>query len=132
MLDWDGLAGRATLIAAIAAAGGLASLDASAGSVTNGKAIYQKQCLVCHAVEPEFHKEGPSLAGVYGRRAGTAPFFAGYKSLKGADVVWDEVTLDAWLADPRGFAGGRDTGMTLHLDDPAQRADVIAFLKTLR
>lgn len=102
------------------------------GSIERGKAVFQNQCAVCHATAPEFHKEGPSLAGVYGRRAGTAPFFAGYKGLRGADFVWDERSLDAWLADPRGFLGGRNTAMTLRLNDADQRADVIAYLKTLR
>jgi cytochrome c len=117
-------------------AGGLATCwpvaAAMAGDVAAGRAVFQSQCAVCHATEPEFHKEGPSLAGVYGRRAGSAPFFGGYKGLRGADFVWDASTLDAWLADPRAFLGGRNTGMTLHLDDPRQREDVIAFLKTLR
>ena len=81
---------------------------------------------MCHATAPEFHKEGPSLAGVYGRRAGTAPFFAGYEGLRGADFVWDERTLDAWLTDPRGLLDGKNTAMTLRLNDAGQRADVIA------
>ena len=108
------------------------AVAASAGSAANGKVLYDKQCLVCHDVAPEFHKEGPSLSGVYGRRAGTAPYFGKYKALKGADFDWDGESLDRWLADPRGFLGGRDTGMTLRIEDARQRADLIAYLKTLR
>lgn len=104
----------------------------AAGSSDKGKAVFEHQCAVCHSTVPEFHKEGPSLAGVYGRRAGKAPFFAGYKGLRGSDIVWDERTLDDWLADPRALLSGKNTTMTLRLDDPGQRADVIAFLKTLR
>lgn len=104
----------------------------AAAPADRGQALFQKECAVCHETAPEFHKEGPSLAGVYGRRAGTAPFFSGYKGLKGATFVWSEQTLDAWLADPRGFLDGRDTRMTLRVDDPTQRADLIAFLRTLR
>ena len=102
------------------------------GAARNGKVIYDRQCLVCHDTAPEYHKEGPSLAGIYGRQAGAAPFFGKYKALKGANFVWDDETLDRWLADPRGFVNGRDTGMTLRIDDPIQRADLIAYLKTLR
>ena len=104
----------------------------AAGNSDRGKAVFDHQCAVCHSTVPEFHKEGPSLAGVYGRRAGKAPFFAGYKGLRGSDIVWDERTLDDWLADPRALLNGKNTTMTLRLDDPGQRADVIAFLKTLR
>lgn len=103
-----------------------------AGSARNGKVLYDKQCAVCHEIVPEYHREGPSLAGVYGRQAGTAPFFGKYKALKGASFIWDDSSLDRWLANPRGFVDGRDTGMTLDIDDPAQRADLIAYLKTLR
>jgi cytochrome c len=109
-----------------------AGIAGAAGNIESGKAVFENQCAVCHATAPEFHKEGPSLAGVYGRRAGTAPFFAGYKGLRGADFVWDERTLDAWLVDPRNFLDGRNTTMTLRLNDAGQRADVIAYLKTLR
>ena len=82
---------------------------------SRGQTVFEHQCAVCHSTVPEFHKEGPSLAGVYGRRAGKAPFFAGYKGLRGS-IVWDERTLDEWLADPRALLGGKTHG-----DDPAAR-----------
>jgi cytochrome c len=105
---------------------------ATAANAAEGKRVFETQCAVCHSPKPEFHKEGPSLAGVYGRRAGTAPFFPHYQALKGSSVVWTDETLDAWLADPRAFAGDRNTAMSLKLTDPNQRASVIAYLKTLR
>lgn len=123
---------RAGLLLAGVFASAAAAGPVTAGSAAQGKVLYDKQCLVCHDVAPEFHKEGPSLAGVYGRRAGTAPFFGHYKALKGATFTWDSESLDRWLADPRGFVGGRDTGMTLTVADPAQRADLIAYLRSLR
>ncbi len=115
------------LVACVALSAGIAR---AAGNLERGKAVFENQCAMPAA--PEFHKEGPSLAGVYGRRAGTAPFFAGYEGLRGADFVWDERTLDAWLTDPRGLLDGKNTAMTLRLNDAGQRADVIAYLKTLR
>ena len=122
----------AVMIAALSFAAVPSAGPASAQSASRGADIYNRQCLVCHATAAEFHKEGPSLAGVYGRKAGAAPFFAGYKGLKGADFVWNETTLDTWLADPRRLLAGRDTGMTLRVADPAQRADLIAYIRTLR
>ncbi len=124
------------LAAGPAAAFGLAVAatvaPARADDAALGAKLFQAQCAVCHTTIPEYHKEGPSLAGVYGRRAGTAPFFAGYKSLKGSTVVWNDHTLDAWLADPRAFGDGKDTKMTVKVDDPAQRAALISYLRTLR
>ncbi len=128
---------RNTLIglAAIGLAGLRVAPAAAATTATStaaGERLFAAQCAVCHATQPGLHKEGPSLAGVYGRRAGSASAFAGYRALKGSDVVWTEATLDAWLADPRASSGGRDTAMTVRLNDPAERAAVIAYLKTLR
>lgn len=126
---------RARCAIAVVAAG-LASAafrEASAdGDAGRGEAVFQTRCAVCHALAPEYHKEGPSLHGVYGRAAGRAPFFPRYRGLKGADFVWTEDALDRFLADPRAFLGGRDTKMTLKLEDARARADVIAFLRTVR
>lgn len=96
-----------------------------------GARIFAHSCTVCHSPLAGLHKEGPSLAGVYGRRAGSVPFFANYRALRGLDVVWDEDTLDAWLADPQGFTG-RSSAMAVKLADPQDRADVIAYLQTLK
>lgn len=106
--------------------------DTLRGNKDRGRALYDKQCLVCHALEPEFHKEGPSLAGIFGKRAGTVPFFGKYKALKGSDLVWNELTLDQWLANPRALVAGKDTGMTLQVSEAQDRADLIAFLKTVK
>ena len=47
---------------------------------------------------------GPSLAGIWGRNAGGLPSFPRYSvALASLNVVWNEYTLDAWLADPAGF-----------------------------
>lgn len=127
------------LIFAVAAAAAVPSfvpvaLAASeAGNVSRGRQVYDKQCLVCHSLEPEFHKEGPSLHKIWGKKAGSVPYFGKYKGLKGASgIVWNEKTLEQWLTDPRAMVDGRDTGMTLRLEDPQQRADVIAYLESLK
>src|SRR5262245_29865440 len=72
----------------------------AAGDAENGARAF-RVCGACHSLEPGRHKTGPSLAGVLGRKAGTAEGFHRYSAaLKGADVVWNETTLDAWIADP--------------------------------
>lgn len=99
------------------------------GDADRGKELFEENCAVCHTMTPGYNKEGPSLAGIYGKHAGTVPLFTHYLGLKGVDVVWTDETLDAWLTDPRAFLGGRDTRMTFKLTDPTARADVIAYLK---
>jgi len=58
-------------------------------------------CRLCHSLEPGRHGLGPSLAGVFGRKAGTAEGYAGYSArLKRSEVVWTEATLKQWLSNP--------------------------------
>jgi cytochrome c2 len=40
---------------------------------------------------------GPSIKGVYGRKAGTARGFTYSPAMKKADVIWDEKTLAAFI-----------------------------------
>jgi cytochrome c len=85
-------------------------------------------CAACHSLEPGKHRTGPSLAGILGRRSGTAEGFHRYSpALKAAGVVWDEAALDAWIADSQAFILGN--GMKFRgMPDPQGRADLIAYL----
>ena len=86
-------------------------------------------CSSCHAVTPGQNGIGPSLAGVFGRKAGSDPSFVYSEAMKTSGKVWDEATLDAWLSNPMGMVPG--TKMTyMGQSDPAKRAATIAYLKT--
>lgn len=117
-------------IAVMAWAGG----TAEAGDAKEGEKVFKK-CKACHESEAGKHKVGPSLAGAYGRKAGTAEGFTKYKGLEGADWTWDEVSLDAYLQDPKKFTKektGKNAAMVLKLKKKEERADVIEYLKTLK
>lgn len=107
---------------------------AASGDVAAGSRVFAAQCVACHSDRPGIHKTGPSLAGVYGRRAGSSDF-AHYQGLVGADFVWDDALLDAYLRQPKDFVlahtGNTTTAMTFSLADPVDRQDVISLLKTL-
>jgi cytochrome c len=99
-----------------------------AGNPEKGAEIYQ-QCVSCHSLEPKLHLTGPSLAGVFDRKAGTASGFLRYSNaLKNADVVWDAKSLDAWLKDPRDFLPNNLMSFK-GISEPQARQDLIAFLK---
>ncbi len=120
------------LAVAVALAG--APAFAGAGDPVKGEKVFKK-CKACHSVKPGKHKVGPSLAGVFGRKAGTAEGYKRYRGLKGADWTWDEASLEEFLADPKKFVkkrGANTSSMALKLNKAAQRADVIAYLKTLK
>lgn len=112
---------------------GAAQAQMPAGDATRGQDVFKK-CTACHAVEEGKHKVGPSLHGVVGRQAGTTDF-ARYVGLKGADIVWTEENLFEYLADPTAFVKSKTqnprSGMAYKLPKPEERADVIAYLKTL-
>ena len=89
------------------------------------------QCASCHSVQPGQHGIGPSLAGVYGTKAGDIAGYAFSAPLKASGLTWDDATLDKWLAGPMKLVPG--TKMTYAgISDPAQRAELIAYLKTLK
>ncbi len=120
------------LAVAVALAGGPAFAGAG-DPVKGGKVL--KKCKAGHSAKPGTHKVGPSLAGVFGRKAGTAEGYKKYRGLKGADWTWDEALLEEYLTDPKKFVkkrGAKSTSMAFKLKKGAQRADVIAYLKTLK
>ena len=89
------------------------------------------QCAACHSVKKDMHGVGPSLAGVFGTKAGDIPGFAFSDAMKGSGLVWDEKTLDTYLTNPMKVVPG--TRMTYAgMTDPADRKAVIDYLKTLK
>jgi len=91
-------------------------------------AEHYRACVACHSLEIGSHLSGPSLADLWGRKAGQADSFIRYsQGLRSADFVWDEHTLDAWLANPRAIIP--DTYMVFRgIGNDQARADLIAFL----
>jgi len=95
----------------------------------SGKKTFKKRCAVCHSINAGKHKNGPSLAGIIGRKAGSTDF-PKYKGLKGFDAVWDAQNLDKFLSNPKKFVGAKT--MAFKLKKENERADVIEYLKTLK
>lgn len=100
------------------------------GDASRGADLF-RQCATCHAVDRGLHLTGPSLAHVWGRRAGTVDGFTRYsQALKDSTLTWTEQTLDRWLQDSQGLIAGNV--MTFQgVKDAQQRADLIAYLKAL-
>ncbi len=108
---------------------GTAIAAASAAAAAETPAAFQ-QCKVCHTTEPGKHLVGPSLAGVYGSKAGAAAGYPFSTALRQSGLTWDDATLDRFLEAPLKVVPG--TRMTYAgLKDPAARRELIAHLKTL-
>jgi cytochrome c len=102
------------------------------GDATKGAALFKSRCAVCHSVDAAKPKvTAPTLAGVVGRKAGSLPQARYSSGMKAAtSVVWTAPMLDKYLTSPRVVIKG--TNMVLKLAKPQDRADVIAYLATLK
>lgn len=88
------------------------------------------QCKLCHTTEPGRNLIGPSLAGVFGKKAGGTAGYPYSPAMRQSAITWDEPALDRFLESPMKAMPG--TKMTYSgIKDPAARREVIAFLKTL-
>lgn len=99
---------------------------ARAGDTNRGKQLYESRCVACHSIDN--HRVGPAHRGVFGRRAGAAPGYEYSAAVSASRVTWTEPNLDRWLANPEQFIPGQKMGYAV--DDPDDRADLIAYLKS--
>jgi cytochrome c len=110
----------------------LLALDAQSfaadGNAARGQRVFGA-CAACHSLQPDQNMTGPSLADLWGRKAGSLPSFNRYSSaLKLANVAWNDKTPDQWIEDPQHLVPGNE--MTFAgIKDDRQRADLLAFLK---
>ena len=116
-------------IITLAAACGLFAAAAQAQDAAAGKTAFA-QCSACHSVDGS-NGVGPSLQGVLGRKAGSFPGFRFSRAMKNAGFNWDEKMLSAYLADPQKALPGNVMPFS-GVADEKQRADIVAFLATLK
>ena len=113
---------------AMAMLGSAPGVAAGAGDPLRGAQAF-RSCAACHSIDQGQNMTGPSLAGVIGRKAGSLASFHRYsEALKRSNVVWDEQSLDAWIASPATFIPGNDMAFP-GLRDPQARTNLVAFLK---
>ena len=81
----------------------LAQGDAAAGATAFAR------CRACHLFDDTGrHRVGPNLAGVFGRTSGTVEDFPRYsENMLTSGIVWDDATLDSWLAAPGEIVPGQ-------------------------
>jgi cytochrome c2 len=111
----------------------LAATAASAADPAHGQEVFRAQCGFCHQAGDGDGDggQGPSLRGVIGRKIGGDPAFGGYTTtLSGSTDKWTESNLNTFLADPGKAMPG--TAMPISMKDDTERADLIAYLTTLK
>lgn len=102
-------------------------LHAQQDNVARGQRDF-RVCAPCHSLEPNRNMTGPSLANLWGRKAGSLASFDRYSdALKTSGIIWDDRSLDAWLTDPQRMVP--DNEMPFEgIKDGSARSDLLAFL----
>ena len=96
------------------------------GDPVRGEARFQ-ECAACHRLASGANEVGPSLHGIFTRKAGELADFRFSPAMKRSGIVWTPETLDKYIADPQAvvpanrmpYAGMANAG---------DRADLIAYL----
>lgn len=101
---------------------------AHAGDAARGKQLYESRCIGCHSIEE--NRAGPAHKGVFGRKAGSAKGFDYSPAVKSSKVIWNERTLDRWLASPEALIPGQKMGFSV--PEATDRADIIQYLRTAK
>ncbi|KGM32868.1 hypothetical protein P409_18980 [Inquilinus limosus MP06] len=114
-------------LAALLTAGAVSPALAD-GDAARGQTLFSR-CSACHTVTDQ-NKLGPHLSGVFGRVAGTVAGYTFSKAMVAYAKPWDETTLDAFLAGPAKAVPGTKMAAP-PISNPQDRADLIAYLKTL-
>jgi cytochrome c len=117
------LAGVLVLLAGITPAA--SETLAKRPDIKAGEAIYSR-CLACHALA--YDRTGPRHCGLFGRRAGSVKGFLYSDAMKKSKIVWDEKTLNDFLANPTRNVPGTTMGYA-GVQDEAERANLIAYLR---
>ena len=111
-------------------AGNTASGTASvmAGDPEKGKRVYIF-CQSCHTLNAGgMNKIGPNLHGIVGSPAAQVEGFIYSDALSNSGISWDAAALDKWITRPTDLVPGK-TMVFAGVNDPQQRADLIAYLE---
>jgi len=115
-------------IAVLATIASLSPASAQLGDAARGRQNF-RACAPCHSLALDRNMTGPSLADLWGRKAGGLSSFERYsEALKASGIIWDDRSLDGWLTDPDRMVP--DNEMPFNgIKDARARADLLAFLK---
>ena len=116
---------RGALLLLLVAAPSAAHADA----VEDGAEVFKK-CRACHQVGANAkNMVGPSLNGLFGRKAGSVEGFGYSDANKGSGVVWSQKTFAAYIKDPKAAMPGNKMAFP-GIKDETDIADLIAYLET--
>ncbi len=90
--------------------------------------LFRNQCATCHALNAsDPPRQGPNLAGVIDRKAGSVPDFKYSAGFANADFNWDDQRLDAYLTNPQAIIPG--AVMPYRQANAETRKSIISYLE---
>ena len=98
----------------------------AAADIAAGQALFNR-CKICHSLEAGKNMVGPSLHGLFGRKAGTSDGFTFSEAMKESGIVWGDDTLTKYLHDPKQVVPGGKMAFP-GIKDDQQIADLLAYL----
>jgi cytochrome c len=102
----------------------------ASASAESGKEIFDSTCGACHLVAPGIKNPKPNLWGIVGRRKASQSDVQYSSSLKDAGGNWTFEELNLFISNPALTLPGTDM-LFPGLQDEKQRADLVAYLRTL-
>ncbi|MFM9852923.1 MAG: c-type cytochrome [Sphingomonadaceae bacterium] len=114
---------------AAAPAAATVTLASLTGDAAKGATVF-KQCATCHSVKEGENRVGPYLHGVVGRHSGEVAGYSYSAANKNSGLVWTADQLFTYLEAPQKTVPGTKMSFA-GLKNPQDRADVIAYLKTI-
>jgi cytochrome c len=122
--------GLAFCSAMLVAGAALAQMPLPEAKPPDGPKLFKQQCATCHTTNlTDPIRQGPSLFGIVGRRAGSVDGFHYSAGFAKADFTWDDARLDAWITNPQQTIP--DSVMAYRQAKPEVRAAIIAYLREL-
>ena len=91
-------------------------------------------CKICHDLTKDpsgSNPPGPTLWAVVGRKKASVPGFTYSPALRASGDTWTYADLNSFVANPRAFMPGTKMVGLDSIAEPARRAALLAYLRTL-
>ena len=106
----------------------MASVAASPeGDAARGEKRFE-ECASCHSVAAGENGVGPTLNGIFNRKAASVEDFRYSAAMQRSGITWTSETLEAFIAEPQKMVPGNRMAYA-GLTEADGRADLIAYLQ---
>jgi cytochrome c len=97
------------------------------GDAARGEARF-KECAACHRLDAGANEVGPSLHGIFARKAGELADFRYSPAMKRSRITWSAETVEKYIADPQALIPANRMPYA-GMSNASDRADLIAYLQ---